>query len=65
MCITQYAVGALFRWVANSFVRAVDTSEDVKARICAEAPDRFNKLLKLYLTGKHLQNQPLLMSVQS
>lgn len=50
MGITQYAAGALFRWVDNGFMKAEDTSEEVKARMCAEAPDRFNKLLKLYST---------------
>lgn len=40
--ITQYAGGALYRWVDNGFVRAEDASNEVKARMQAEAPDRFN-----------------------
>lgn len=48
--ITQYAAGALFRWVDNGFMKAENTSDEVKARMRAEAPDRFNTLLKLYST---------------
>ncbi|KAF7968247.1 hypothetical protein HWV62_31539 [Athelia sp. TMB] len=36
--ITQYAAGALFRWVDNGFMKADSTSDEVKARMAAEAP---------------------------
>ncbi|KAF7969703.1 hypothetical protein HWV62_26158 [Athelia sp. TMB] len=48
--ITQYAAGALFRWVDNGFMTAEDTSAEVKARMAAEAPERFRQLLSLYST---------------
>ncbi|KAF7974343.1 hypothetical protein HWV62_12406 [Athelia sp. TMB] len=48
--ITQYAAGALFRWVDNGFMKAESTSDEVKARMAAEAPQRFNNLLGLYST---------------
>ncbi|KAF7965063.1 hypothetical protein HWV62_698 [Athelia sp. TMB] len=54
--ITQYAAGALFRWVDNGFMSAEDTSDEVKARMAAEAPGRFRKLLDLYSTLDSLAN---------
>ncbi|KAF7972612.1 hypothetical protein HWV62_17434 [Athelia sp. TMB] len=52
--MTQYAAGGLFRWVDNGFMRAKDTSEEAQARMRAEAPTRFNSLLKLYSTLESL-----------
>lgn len=48
--MTQYAAGALFRWVDNGFMKAASTSESHKARMRAEAPHRFKHLLSLYST---------------
>ncbi|KAF7971984.1 hypothetical protein HWV62_19329 [Athelia sp. TMB] len=48
--ITQYAAGGLFRWVDNGFMKAECTSDAVKARMAAEAPERFINLLSLFST---------------
>lgn len=50
MGITQYAAGALFRWVDNGFMKAESTSEKHKAFMAADAPKRFRTLLDLYST---------------
>ena len=48
MGFTQYAAGALFRWVDNGFQRAEDVRGKLKEKLDAEAPTRFEHLLDLY-----------------
>lgn len=48
--MTQYAAGALFRWVDNGFMTAENTTAAHKAHMRAEAPQRFKNLLSLYST---------------
>ncbi|KZP05964.1 hypothetical protein FIBSPDRAFT_765144, partial [Athelia psychrophila] len=52
--MTQYAAGGIFRWVDNGFVKQDATSEEVKARMAASAPGRFEKLIGLYSTLESL-----------
>lgn len=52
---TQYAAGALFRWVENGFMRSVDVPGDVKKKLDAEAPGRYEELLSLYSTADTLE----------
>lgn len=48
MGLTQYAAGALFRWVDSGFCGVTEAASEVKARMAAEAPTRFETLLNLY-----------------
>ena len=51
MGFTQYAAGALFRWVDNGFRRAEDVQgadKGLKQKLDAEAPTRFKHLLSLF-----------------
>lgn len=53
--MTQYAAGALFRWVDNGFIRQKDTSKAHKDYMAATAGERFKNLLNLYSTLDSLQ----------
>jgi hypothetical protein len=46
--MTQYAAGALFRWVDNSFRTNSSLSESEKSRYEAEALNRWNDALDLF-----------------
>jgi len=45
---TQYAAGGLFRWVDNGFCKSEEVGPELKAKMDAEAPTRFENLLNLY-----------------
>lgn len=47
---TQYAAGALFRWVENGFMKAEDVKGEQKQKLEADAPYRYKRLLSLYST---------------
>lgn len=53
--MTQYAAGALFRWVDNGFMVQEATSKAHKRRMAATADERFAKLLDLYSTIDSLE----------
>lgn len=59
--MTQYAAGALFRWIDNGFIRQEDTSPAHKAYMAATAPERFKNLLNLYSTSESLAADRVLM----
>jgi hypothetical protein len=46
--LTQYAAGALFRWVDSGFCKSERATSEVRARMATEAPIRFETLLNLY-----------------
>ena len=48
MGFTQYAAGGLFRWVDQGFCKATEMDTKLKAKMDAEAPMRYEKLLNLY-----------------
>jgi hypothetical protein len=48
MGFTQYAASALFRWVDNGFQKAEDVRGELKERLDADAPTRFEQQLGLY-----------------
>jgi hypothetical protein len=45
---TQYAAGGLFRWVDNGFCKSEEVGPELKTKMDAEAPTRFENLLNLY-----------------
>lgn len=46
--LTQYAAGALFRWVENGFCRSVDADESTQRKMEAGSSSRYENLLGLY-----------------
>jgi hypothetical protein len=52
--LTQYAAGALFRWVDSGFRKSDKAIAEVRARMAAEAPVRFENLLNLFSKLKEL-----------
>jgi hypothetical protein len=54
--LTQYAAGALFRWVDNGFCKSKEVKRAVRARLDAEAPTRFENLLDLYSKLEELED---------
>ena len=55
MGFTQYAAGGLFRWVDNGFCKSKEARPEVRARMAAEAPTRFENLLNLYSKLEELE----------
>ena len=54
---TQYAAGALFRWVDNGFQRVEDVQgaeQELKQKLDAEAPTHFKHLLSLFSKSEEL-----------
>jgi hypothetical protein len=54
--LTQYAAGALFRWVDSGFCKSEKATAEVRARMAAEAPIRFQTLLNLFSKLKELDH---------
>ena len=48
MGFTQYAAGGLLRWVDNGFCKSVEVGPELRAKMDAEAPTRFENLVNLY-----------------
>ena len=48
MGFTQYAAGGLFRWVDNGFCKSMEVGPELRAKMDAEAPTRFENLVNLY-----------------
>lgn len=59
--MTQYAAGALFRWVDNGYIKQDDTTNAHKAHMAATAPARFANLLNLFSTLDSLADDRLLV----
>jgi hypothetical protein len=55
MGFTQYASGALFRWVDNGFCKSAEVKPELRAKLDAEAPMRFESLLNLYSKLEELE----------
>jgi hypothetical protein len=55
MGFTQYAAGGLFRWVDSGFCKLEEARPEVRARMAAEAPMRFENLLNLYSKLEELE----------
>jgi hypothetical protein len=51
---TQYAAGALFRWVDNGYMRAEDVKGKRKEELEVQDPSRYGELLNLYSTLDNL-----------
>jgi hypothetical protein len=56
MGFTQYAAGALFRWVDNGFCKSEEVKPELRAKMDAEAPMCFENLLNLYSMLEELEN---------